>query len=124
AIDFLSSLGVRREKMDYREVISLIREAGGIAVIAHPVTLKLSYSDLYSFIKEAKDVGLEGLEVYHYRHKPADVRVFKEMCRDLDLYYTAGSDFHGENKPCVELGFLNVTVRDIRFPIYCSLFSL
>jgi len=117
AIDFLSSLKVRREKMDYREVTRLIREAGGIAVIAHPVTLGLSYRELFCFLKKAREEGISGIEVYHYKHKAEDVVVFKEICKELNLLYTGGSDFHGENKPCIDLGFLNVTVKDVKLPL-------
>ncbi len=120
AIDFLSSLGVKREKMNYREIFHLIREAGGIPVIAHPVSTKLNYGELYCFLKEAKESGLGGVEVYHYRHKPADVRIFKEMAGELSLFVTGGSDFHGKNKPCISLGFLNLTVSEVSLPLDCS----
>ncbi len=113
AIDFLSSLGVKREKMDYREVFSLIREAGGIPVVAHPVSMKLRYSELFCFLKKAKEEGLGGVEVYHYKHRSMDVRVLKRMAEELSLHITGGSDFHGENKPCIELGFLNLRVSDV-----------
>ena len=120
AIDFLSSLGVKREKMDYREVFKLIKEAGGIPVIAHPITLKLPKKELYCFIKRAKEEGLEGLEYLHYRHSPPYAREIRLICQELKLYYTAGSDFHGENKPCIKLGFLNATRKDVNFPLTVS----
>ena len=113
AIDFLSSLGVKREKMDYREIFSLIIEAGGIPVVAHPVSMKLKYSELFCFLKKAKEGGLSGIEVYHYRHRPMDVRILKRMAEELSLHITGGSDFHGENKPCIELGFLNLQLSDV-----------
>ncbi|ADU96306.1 PHP domain protein [Thermovibrio ammonificans HB-1] len=121
AIDFLSSLGVKREKMDYRTVLELITEAGGLPVIAHPVTTGLSHSQLYCFLKEAKEAGLKGVEVYHYRHTPKDVAALNCMAKELGLFTTAGSDFHGANKPCIELGFLNVTTAQINFPNYCQI---
>lgn len=117
AIDFLSSLGVKREKLDYREILSLILESGGIPVVAHPVTLGLSANDLYCFLKKAKEEGLKGIEVYHYKHRAPDVRIFKEMASELGLYTTGGSDFHGKNKPEVELGMLNITTRDVSLPL-------
>jgi len=117
AIDFLSSLGVKREKMDYREVFSLIREAGGIPVIAHPITLKLNLREFYCFLKRAKENGLMGVEIYHYRHTCAFSLELKKMCKELSLYYTSGSDFHGSNKPCISLGFLNTKPEDINFPL-------
>ncbi|RUM89260.1 MAG: phosphatase [Thermovibrio sp.] len=117
AIDFLSSLGVKRRKMDYGEVLDLITESRGIPVVAHPVTLRISHSELYCFLKRAKERGLRGIEVYHYRHKASDVKVFREMAEDLKLLFTGGSDFHGKNKPCVEFGMLNLTEQDVSFPL-------
>ena len=117
AIDFLSSLGVKREKMDYREILSLIREAGGFPVVAHPISTKLDYQSLYCFFRKARKEGLSGVEVYHYRHRPSDVRILKEMAEELQLYTTGGSDFHGENKPCISLGFLNLTEKDVTLPL-------
>jgi len=117
AIDFLSSLGVKREKMDYRDVFSLIKEAGGIPVIAHPITLNLPLRELYCFLRRAKEEGLEGVEVFHYRHTAPYSRELKKMCGELSLYRTAGSDFHGDNKPCIKLGFLNTCEGDIDFPL-------
>ena len=117
AIDFLSSLGVKREKMDYREIFSLIREAGGIPVVAHPVSMKVGYGELHCFFRKAKKEGLEGVEVYHYRHKPSDVRILKEIAEDISLYTSGGSDFHGDNKPCITLGFLNLTIEDVSIPL-------
>ncbi|WP_457679743.1 PHP domain-containing protein, partial [Thermovibrio sp.] len=117
AIDFLSSLGVKRRKMDYREVFKLMKEPGGIPVIAHPETLKLNLKELYCFTKKAKEEGLAGLEYLHYRHTAPFSREVKEICKELSLYYTAGSDFHGDNKPCIKLGFLNAKEGDVNFPL-------
>lgn len=117
AMDFISSLKVKREKLDYREIVRLIEEAGGIAIVAHPITLKLPMNELYCFLKEAKEYGIKGLEVYHYRHRPAETLVMRKMCQELKLFWTGGSDFHGENKPCIKLGFLNVRVKDLNFPL-------
>lgn len=120
AIDFLSSFKVKREKMDYREIFSLIREAGGLSVVAHPVTMKLTLQEVFCFFKKAKEEGLTGVEVYHYKHKPSQVRAFREMVKELSLYTTGGSDFHGSNKPCIDLGFLNITTDDVTLPLIRS----
>jgi len=124
AIDFLSTFKVKREKMDYREIFSLIREAGGLPVVAHPVTMKINLQEAFCFFKRAKEEGLAGIEVYHYKHKPSQVRAFKEMARELSLYTTGGSDFHGDNKPCIELGFLNLTVENLNFPLIDSVIRI
>jgi predicted metal-dependent phosphoesterase TrpH len=117
AIDFLSSLGVDRKKLDYREVLKLIVESGGIPVIAHPVTMNISYREVYCFLRKAKELGLGGVEVYHYRHGAPDVKILKEISEELSLFITGGSDFHGKNKPCVDLGMLNLTELEISLPL-------
>jgi len=118
AIDFLSSLSVERQRLDYKEVLSLLREAGAIAVIAHPVTLGISYTQLYCLVKEAIPCGLSGLEVYHHKHTAKDIVAFKSIVRELKLYSSGGSDFHGANKPRAQLGFPSITTEDINFPLY------
>ncbi len=120
AFSLMRSMGVKREKLDYREVLNLIDEAGGFSVIAHPVTLRIGWSELYSFLKEAKRERLSGIEVYHPDHRLSDVLKLKSMARELNLLYTGGSDFHGDNKPQIRLGFLRIRESDIRFPTYAS----
>jgi len=117
ALDFLSSLGVHREKLDFREVIKLIREGGGIPVVAHPSTLRLNLEELYEFLKKAKNAGLLGVEIFHYRHTPSLVVALRQMAQDLELYTTGGSDFHSEEDKTVKLGFLNISSEDITFPL-------
>ncbi len=113
----IKALNIKRAKLDYRDVISLIKQSNGIAVVAHPITLKLNYMDLYCFLKRAKSEGLSGIEVFHSDHRPCDVRAFMEMAKELNLFFTAGSDFHGANKPLIKLGSLNISASDVRFPL-------
>lgn len=75
------------------ESISIINRAGGIASLAHPSA---------SFIKEEeialfKNNGLEGLEVYHPKHSSKEISMYKDMCKNLGLLITGGSDSHGNN---------------------------
>jgi len=53
---------------------------------------------------EMRDIGLRAIEVFHSDHRPEDVKRYLEMARRLDLGITGGSDFHGANKPRIELG--------------------
>jgi hypothetical protein len=50
------------------------------------------------------DAGLEGIEVFHSEHSPADCAEFARIADRLGLIPTGGSDFHGENKPGIRLG--------------------
>lgn len=97
--------GLKRYKLTPKEAIELINKAGGIAVLAHPHTLKLSYSETYQKIKELKSYGLAGIEVYHSNHNEEQVKNYKEMAKKEKLIITCGSDYHGITvRPGIELG--------------------
>ncbi|MFH0808991.1 MAG: PHP domain-containing protein [Pseudomonadota bacterium] len=88
------------------EAISLIRKAGGVAVLAHPFTLFLDEDPrrLNSLLCELKDLGLSGVEVYYTEHSEKQERLYSEAARSCGLIMTGGSDYHGANKEDTELG--------------------
>ncbi len=87
------------------EAINMIREAQGIPVLAHPFTLSLgSAYALKNQMQDLKKLGLAGLEVYYPEHTPEQEARYLKLARELDLLITGGSDFHGLNKPEVDLG--------------------
>jgi predicted metal-dependent phosphoesterase TrpH len=87
------------------EAIAMIREAGGLAVLAHPFTLGLdTYGSLKPFLKELMILGLVGLECYYPEHTLSQEALYVSLARELGLLITGGSDFHGDNKPEVDLG--------------------
>ncbi len=61
-------------------------------------------SELAALLERLIDCGLGGIEVFHSEHAPSDCESFAELARSFDLVPTGGSDFHGENKPGVQLG--------------------
>lgn len=96
--------GVERDEPTLDEGIQRITESGGMAALAHPVRLPQRGSDLASLLEQLIEIGLQGIEVFHSEHSPADTAQFSELARRLDLIPTGGSDFHGENKPRIRLG--------------------
>ena len=93
------------EKPSYEECISLIKNAGGYAVLAHPYSLRQSKIELLKTIKDMVSCGLDGIEVYHSNHSLDQMNYYMQMVQDYNLLYTAGSDFHGKRvKPDIELG--------------------
>ncbi len=87
------------------EIIKMIKEANGIAILAHPQTLKLEPKDLIEKLKELKKYGLDGIECYHTKQTKEEMNMFKQIAHDLDFLITKGSDFHGPTvKPGTELG--------------------
>lgn len=84
---------VRRQLLDLRESIDLIRDAGGVPVMAHP---GLTRRD--ELIEYLVKLGVRGLEVYYPRHDFVDVSRYRKLCARFDLFATGGSDFHGVGK--------------------------
>lgn len=97
-----------RERMNDTEAIGLIREAGGVAVLAHPGLIKVPAEKFESQLKRLCSAGLGGMEVYYPKHTSRDVKYLKDLCRRFDLAPSGGTDFHGSVKPEIELGALNI----------------
>lgn len=87
------------------EAMAMIRDAGGIPVLAHPFTLGLHTSEtLRPLLKELMALGLAGIECYYPEHSFGQEALYLFLARELGLLVTGGSDFHGDNKPEVTLG--------------------
>ncbi len=97
---------VPRVRLSPQECIELIRSAGGLAVLAHPIQTARDIGDLRPIVKNLKDMGLWGLECVSAHHSPEWVFRYMELAGELGLFPTAGSDFHGANRPGVSLGVL------------------
>ncbi len=87
-----------------QEATRLIHAAGGIAVIAHPVSLGLKGPALRQFLSSCKDQGVDGLEAWHPNHQLSECRRYQRLAAALGLLVTGGSDFHGQNMPQRKLG--------------------
>lgn len=95
---------VPKEKMTCEKAIGLIRNYRGLPVLAHPYTLHLEDADLKSFIKELRQWGLVGIEVYYPDHTPDDTTRYLHMAQEFGLLITGGTDFHGAHRKTVSLG--------------------
>jgi predicted metal-dependent phosphoesterase TrpH len=95
---------VERDSLPTAEVVRLVRDAGGIPVIAHPVRLSLDPDELRTVLRELKHSGLVGLEIYHSEQDTELQNTYREIAEQLDLLPTGGSDFHGAVKPDTALG--------------------
>lgn len=84
--------------------INLIKDAGGLAVLAHPFTLKMGVGALKQFVAELVESGLTGIEVFYSEHSPEHIRQYSRLAREYKLVMTGGTDFHGAANPKVRLG--------------------
>ncbi|MDD5155499.1 MAG: PHP domain-containing protein [Candidatus Omnitrophica bacterium] len=85
------------------EAIRLIRECGGVAVLAHPYLI-----DDDELIPQLVKSGLQGLEVYYPEHTQSMVNFYLSLARQHNLAVTGGSDFHGKLKPQVKIGSIKI----------------
>lgn len=98
---------VRKQKfwIEKEECINLITNAGGIPVLAHPFTLKLTNEELYEELKYLVSIGLKGIEIIHSNSTEEQRAYYKKIANEFNLITTAGTDYHGkEVKPDIELG--------------------
>jgi hypothetical protein len=96
---------VGKERLDCRLAIELIRNAGGIPVLAHPYLVPAPDADaLSAFMAHLCDAGLQGIEVYYTRHTPEAVAQYRSIAEAFDLLATGGSDFHGHVTPDIQMG--------------------
>ena len=86
-----------KKKFDFhneKKVFKLIKEAGGIPVLAHPCSLKLSDEDLEKRIKYLKTLGLQAIEIYHPKITAEQSKFYQSLADKYEFYTSGGSDFH------------------------------
>lgn len=100
------------------DAIRWIKDAGGLAVLAHPTWVKAIEGTLTDLARQLKADGLDGVEVHYSSHTPRQTRTYLSLAKQLGLLVTGGSDFHGITKPEVDVGIGrgNLHVPDVLLP--------
>ncbi len=94
-----------KKTLTKEEVITLINLAGGVAVLAHPWSLKLSNEELHDEVAYLISIGLKGIETIHSNDSDEQRAFYKELAKEFNLLETGGTDYHGPLiKPDIELG--------------------
>lgn len=87
---------VQRVGSNLDEAIIAIKESGGVPVIAHPMSLYLSWGKLPDTLQDFYDRGVMGLEAFHPGARVTECLRLEELAHKIGYFVTAGSDFHGE----------------------------
>lgn len=95
---------VPRQRLTAKETIELIHRVNGLAVLAHPMLYGYDQADVTQLIYSLKEIGLDGVECFYSTHQREDTLHLCQVCSNFHLFPTGGSDFHGENKPNLDLG--------------------
>ena len=81
---------IPKVKLEVPEILDIIHNANGLAVLAHP---KLVRNDEY--VAELLNYSFDGVEVYHSKHDYDDEVKYLTMAKERNLFVTGGSDYHG-----------------------------
>ena len=95
---------VEKRRLTPAEAISLARASGGVAALAHPLSLGLDLAALDGTVAELAALGLAGLESVYGRYAPDERTALMAMAGRHGLVATGGSDYHGTYKPDLAVG--------------------
>lgn len=95
-----------KERLTFTQAIDMVKKAGGIAVLAHPIQLRTTNdAQLQQVVKDLVDAGLSGIETLHSDQDEKWTEKLTVLAREYNLLTTGGSDFHGTNKKDINLGW-------------------
>lgn len=94
---------VPREKVTPVQAVQLIRQAKGIPVLAHPTLYHMGKDALQKLVSSLTEAGLVGLEAVYSTYSAGEEREMRQLASRNGLLISGGSDFHGSNKPGLEL---------------------
>ncbi len=86
------------------EAVALVQEVGGVPVLAHLNRTRLSLSEIETLLDELQPRGLWGIEGYYSEYTDEEGQTYRALAARRGLHLTAGTDYHGANKPHIQLG--------------------
>lgn len=113
---------IRKESFELAEAVALIHQAGGKAIVAHPLSLYQSWRVMAESFAQFKAIGVDGLEAYHSSCKANESRRFVALAQSLGLLVTGGSDYHGAKYFSRRLGYATAGRRSI-LRYYCLCYA-
>lgn len=94
---------VPREKVTPSQAVELILQAKGVPILAHPPLYHMGKDKLDTLVSTLKNAGLAGIEAIYSTYNNQDTRDMMELAKKYDLLLSGGSDFHGANKPGLDM---------------------
>ena len=92
------------KRIDVFELLKFIRELGAVSILAHPYLSLKDTEKLLGFLGPASEAGLQAMETHYPLFSPAQTMELENLAHRFHLAQSGGSDFHGENKPDIQLG--------------------
>lgn len=99
---------VDKLRIESNKAIRVIKNAGGIPVLAHPYLTGIHDPDRFeAFLTTLKSMGLMGIEAIYPEHSPEATVFYTRLAEKHDMLITGGSDFHGDIKKSIQMGYGN-----------------
>ncbi len=102
-----SDLFVKVKYPDFARTVTWIHDLGGIAILAHPFKTFYHHDEL---LTAAVNAGIDGIECFSNYHDQQQNMYYLDYCLKNKLLISAGSDFHGKNKPQIVMGEFGLTI--------------
>lgn len=102
---YLVPCNVEKRLFPIRDAIELIRQAGGVSVLAHPPYITRDRAKFSKMLDNLVDFGLDGIEAYNSGAGPTETGWYLTEARRRGLLVTGGSDFHGHEDDTSKIGF-------------------
>lgn len=97
---------IERIFVNLDEAIIAVKESGGVAVAAHPMSLFISWGKMPEVFQNFYERGIDGIEAFHPGARVTECLRLEELAKKTGFFVTAGSDFHGEKiRPDRKLGY-------------------
>lgn len=94
-----------RKRIPLSDAVSCIRNAGGVAVIAHPLQYGYEKTEMETFIRTCVDEGCRAMECIYSGYGTEQREMLVSMAAEYGLAISGGSDFHGKRKPHIQMGW-------------------
>ena len=112
---------VEKYRVPMDAAIEAIKNAGGIAVWAHPYLNDLPDPKIFeAFLRSLVDMGLGGIEAIYPDHPATATAEYRRLARKYGLLITGGTDYHGAVTPGIQMGFGNGQLH-VPYTLYESL---
>lgn len=101
-----------KSRIPLAQAVEVIRNAGGISVLAHPLQYRYPEGEVIEMIEYAKSAGVRAIECYYSEHSPDQQAWLLDKAAEYGLAVTGGSDYHGPRKPIA----LGTGLEDLSVP--------
>lgn len=95
---------VKDDWFELEDAIAIIKQAGGVTVLAHPTRYKMGSNQLHELVQAFQKMGGEGIEVCYPNIHPGKKNLLANWVQKYNLLASQGSDFHSPDKPWALLG--------------------